>query len=208
VAAYIIDNILGALLIFILSLIAFLPFSTQDVVTYSQSRSGSGYEVKFYKDNNGVTLKTEVLDPNDKLVFKGTEDGFVEFIDKNKLRIPEDFKSRLYVKTYKRPLPIRTNFVLTLMLLGLGNPFNIFITWKFKGYTLGKLLFKIKTEKIDGTKITFADAFLREFVLKSVVNLFTGGLLNLGSFIWACFNNEQNTFHDKAVKTRVVTVRG
>jgi uncharacterized RDD family membrane protein YckC len=208
VGAYIIDNILGALLIFIISLVAFLPFSTQERVTFSQIRDGSGYEVKFYKDNNGVTIKAEVLDPNNKLVFKGSEDGYIEFLDKNKLRIPEDFKSRLYVKTVKRPLPIKTNLVLTLMLLGLGNPFNALIAWKFKGYTLGKRLFRIRTEKIDNTEITFADSFLREFVMKSIVNLFTGGLLNLGSFIWACFNDEQTTLHDKAVKTRVITVRG
>jgi uncharacterized RDD family membrane protein YckC len=95
-----------------------------------------------------------------------------------------------------------------LVLLGAGNLFNSLIIWKYNGYSIGKKLFKIKVEKIDGSKISFIDAVFRELVIKSVLSVISGGLISMGSFIWACFSDEQNTVHDRAVKTRVISVKG
>jgi uncharacterized RDD family membrane protein YckC len=52
------------------------------------------------------------------------------------------------------------------------------------------------------------DALFRELIIKSLANVILGGLLNLGSLIWAALTSERNTVHDRASKTIVVSVRG
>jgi uncharacterized RDD family membrane protein YckC len=206
--AFAMDTIVGTLILAIILFTAFLPFSTREMVTWSEATGSNGYEARLYKDNNGLTTKVEVLDRTGKYLFKGSTEDFSSFLDLRGIDYPEDFQARQHVITYKKTLPKNIRLLILLISLGAGNLFNSFITWKYDGYTVGKKLFKIKVEKIDGSKISFIDALLRELVIKSIANVILGGLINIGSFIWACLSNEQNTLHDRAVKTIVVSVKG
>lgn len=215
--AYVIDTLTGLLILIIIFLAVFVPFSTHEVVTQTDgayTSNGQKYVAKLYQDNNGLTIKVEAWDSSGKHVFKGSQEEFVSFLDKNKILYPEDFITRTHlttIKTFphgKTTLIIFLPYMIFLIFLGVSNMFNAIIVWKFKGYTLGKVIFKIYVEKVDGTKLTFADALLRELVVKTFGNIVTGGLLNIGSFIWACITSEQKTIHDLASKTRVVGMKG
>lgn len=215
--AYVIDTLIGSILLAAVLLAAFLPFSTHEIVTQTEGAYEKGsqeYEAKLYEDVKGLTTKAEVWDSSGRRVFKGSKEDFVDFLDKNRIRYPEDFKARTYVMTVKTFPPGKTTLIILLpymiflTFLGVGNILNAIILWKFKGYTIGKRLFKINVEKADGTKLTLADALLRELVVKTLGNVVTGGLLNIGSFIWACVTNEQKTVHDLAAKTSVAAVKG
>ncbi len=212
--AYVIDTSAGALFLVAILFVLLLPFSTKEIVVgaegaYAKYDHG-GYAAVLYEDEKGVRTRVEVRDAEEKRIFKGSQEEFVDFLDKNGTRYPEDFAMRTYVRTVKAPLPGRTIMLIFGLLLftGAGNVFNAFTIWKFKGYTLGKKLFKVRVEKADGTELAFTDAFLREVVVKSLGNTVTGGLMNLGSFVCACVTREQKAIHDLAAKTRVVEVKG
>lgn len=211
--AYVIDTGIGALFLVAILFVLLLPFSTKEIVVQTQGahiKYDHGYAAKLYEDEKGVRTRVEVRDSAEKRIFKGSQEDFVDFLDKNGIRYPEDFVMRTYVTTVKAPLPRRTILLIFGLLLftGAGNIFNAFIIWKFRGYTLGKKLFKVKVVKADGTELAFTDALLREVVVKSLGNTVTGGLMNLGSFVCACVTREQKAIHDLAAKTRVVEVKG
>lgn len=96
------------------------------------------------------------------------------------------------------------NLLLTVLILGASNILTTIILWATNGYTPGKWLLQIKVLKINGSKISFLDALLREFIIKCVANGFCQGFLNLGSFIWGCVTEDHKTVHDLAAQTRVV----
>lgn len=207
-AAFAIDTIIGTVVLLTLFISAYLPFSTKEAVTWTEATGRGGYEARLFKDSNGATTKVEILDNTGKYLFKGSIEEFPSFLDSKGISYPEDFNERSHVVTYKRAIPMKVMLLITLISLGVGNLFNSFITWKLKGYTIGKKLLKIKVEKVDGSKISFIDALFRELIIKSFANFILGGLLNLGSFIWAALTNERNTIHDRAAKTVVVSVKG
>ncbi len=91
-----------------------------------------------------------------------------------------------------------------LVLLGGLNFFMAIILWATNGYTPGKWFLSVRVVKINGSRISFLDAFLREGVMKGIVNGLFSGLLNLASFIWGCATDDHKTVHDLVVKTRVV----
>ncbi|MDF2531218.1 MAG: hypothetical protein K0Q65_799, partial [Clostridia bacterium] len=95
---------------------------------------------------------------------------------------------------------------LILMYFGFSNIITAFELWIFKGYTLGKWITKIKVESINGNKLTFWDAFLRDALIKSIGNSITSGVLNIASFIWGCATPEHKTVQDLAAKTRVINI--
>lgn len=106
------------------------------------------------------------------------------------------------------------NIIMTIMplmillsILGLFNAVNTLILWATNGYTLGKWFLHIKVVKIDGTKIKFLDAFIREFLVKSLGNAFTSGILNLLSFVWGCATTDHKTVQDFLAKTKVVNTK-
>lgn len=206
--AFAIDTIIGTIILVIIMAAAYIPFLNQERVIWNVDNGGSGYEAKFHKDSNGLTTKVEVLDKNHKNVFEGSSEEFVSFIDSNKLDISKDFSIRKHVTTVKVPFPSRVKLLIFLTALLASNIFNSFITWKLKGYTIGKKLFKIRVQKIDGSAISFMDAIFRELIIKSIANVILCGLLNIGSLIWASLTSERNTVHDRAAKTIVVSVRG
>lgn len=227
--AYIVDNLIGSLVLAAIIALILLPFSTHEMVTHTEGEyrttatpkadkgaynAGSrGYTAKLYQDKNGLMTKAEVWDMSGKRLFKGNNEEFVTFLDNNNIHYPEEFKSRIYVTTIDTSpqnvfvLIMFLPYMLFFLFLGVGNIFNVIIVWRFKGYTIGKKLFNIKLEKADGEKLAFTDVLLREFVVKIIGNIITGGLLNVGSFIWACITGENKTVHDLAAKTRVIEVK-
>lgn len=96
------------------------------------------------------------------------------------------------------------NIVLLALLLGAFNLFTTIFIWATNGYTPGKWMLKVRVVKIDGSKISFLDALLRELVIKCIANSVASGFLNIGSFIWGCVTEDHKTVHDLVAKTRVV----
>lgn len=96
------------------------------------------------------------------------------------------------------------NIIIIVMLLGAFNLFTTIILWATNGYTPGKWILKMRVVKINGGKISFLDAVLRELLIKCIANSLLSGFLNLGSFIWGCVTDDRKTVHDLVVQTRVV----
>jgi uncharacterized RDD family membrane protein YckC len=97
------------------------------------------------------------------------------------------------------------------MLFLIGSGFNFFTAlflWATNGYTPGKWLLKMRVVKINGKKLSFLDALLRDVAIKCIANSMLSGFLNIGSFIWGCATEDHKTVHDLAAQTRVVDVRG
>lgn len=102
-----------------------------------------------------------------------------------------------------------TNFsIISLMgiflIMGAFNLFTTIILWATNGYTPGKYMLKIRVVKINGSKLSFLDALLRELVMKCIANSLVSGFLNIGSFIWGCVTEDRKTVHDLVAQTRVV----
>lgn len=216
-AAFVVDNVVGSILLTVLLLLVFVPFSSSRIVTQTEgvySSDNRGYEVKLYQNEKGISTRMEVSNSEGKRLFKGNREEFADFLDKNNIRYPEDFKKRMYITELKDPMFTRfavlsaISYIGIFIFFGIGNIFNVIILWKFNGYTLGKRLFKLKTVKVDGTKLKFSDAVIRELVIKIIGNIITGGLLNIGSFIWACITDGQKTVHDASAKTKVIELKG
>lgn len=98
------------------------------------------------------------------------------------------------------------NIGMLLFTFGTFNLFGAIILWATDGYTPGKWILKMKVVKLNGQKLTFVDALLREVVIKSIANSFLSGFLNVGSFIWAYATEDNKTVHDLVAQTRVITV--
>lgn len=96
------------------------------------------------------------------------------------------------------------NIIIIVMLLGAFNLFTTIILWATNGYTPGKWILRMRVIKINGSKISFLDAVLRELVIKCIANSVLSGFLNLGSFIWGCVTDDHKTVHDLVAHTRVV----
>ncbi len=96
------------------------------------------------------------------------------------------------------------NIILLMTLFGAFNLFTTIILWATNGYTPGKYILKMRVVKINGSRIGFLDALLRELVIKCIANSLLSGLLNLGSFIWGCMTDDHKTVHDLVAQTRVV----
>lgn len=98
--------------------------------------------------------------------------------------------------------------VLFFMLFSFGflNIITAVELWIFRGYTLGKWITRIRVVNMDGGRITFWDAILRDVIIKSIGNAITSGILNVASFVWGCSTPEHKTVHDLAAKTKVISV--
>ncbi len=96
------------------------------------------------------------------------------------------------------------NILILFLVMGAFNLFTTIILWATNGYTPGKYLLGMRVVKINGEKITFLDALLRELVMKCIANSFLSGFLNVGSFIWGCVTEDHKTVHDLVARTRVV----
>ena len=66
------------------------------------------------------------------------------------------------------------------------------------GKTVGKMVCGLRVVRQDGDEISLLTAFLR-----NVVGYMLSGIFALG-FIWAIFDKEKQTWHDKLARTYVV----
>ena len=96
--------------------------------------------------------------------------------------------------------PIVLFFLLytTLITILWGFYFTFFIGWV--GQTPGKKIMKIRVDRSDGKPMDYATAFQRFVGLTVSASVFGIG------FLWALFDKEQKTWHDKMAHTIVVNV--
>jgi len=98
------------------------------------------------------------------------------------------------------------NIVMLITLLGFSNLFTTIILWATNGYSPGKWLLGLRVVKLNGEKVTFVDALLRELIIKGIANSILSGILNVISFVWGCVTENRKTVHDLAAQTRVLKI--
>ncbi len=96
------------------------------------------------------------------------------------------------------------NLFMVFLAFGAFNLFTTLILWATNGYTPGKWILGIRVVKINGAKISFLDALLRELVIKCIANSILSGVLNIISFVWGCVTDDHKTVHDMAAQTQVI----
>ena len=91
-----------------------------------------------------------------------------------------------------------------------------YIIWSLftlsRGQTPGKQLVGIRVMRADGTRSDWGWTFLREFVIKTLVfgvlgDTLTSGIASIVDLVWAFFDKDRQTLHDKIMKTVVVDDR-
>jgi len=104
------------------------------------------------------------------------------------------------------PAPVRLAISITyvVLLFGSGPAYLIWGLVRFEGTTPGKRMLGMKVVRLDGTRVSFKRAFVREFVLKLWLFGFTGQALLFVSGIVGLFSDERRTLHDRITDTRVV----
>jgi len=75
--------------------------------------------------------------------------------------------------------------------------YAVFMLGKY-GATIGKMIFKIKVVKENGSSLTYSDALVRE--LSKILSAF---IILLG-YLWMLWDDKKQTWHDKIAKTEVV----
>ena len=98
-------------------------------------------------------------------------------------------------------------FILTLII-------GYIIWWLFtlsRGQTPGKQVLGIRVMRNDGTPSRWGWTFIREFIMKGVVvgtlGEFLAGIPWIVDFLWAFWDKDNQTLHDKVMKTVVVDDR-
>ena len=79
--------------------------------------------------------------------------------------------------------------------------YNVVLMVSFNGQTLGKLMLRLRVVKKRGGRITILDALLRNVFGYMVSQIFLLG------FLWALFDKEKQSWHDKMAGTVVVEER-
>ena len=92
------------------------------------------------------------------------------------------------------------NDVLTVNFL-VSAVYNVAFMTMFNGQTLGKILLKLRVIKKNGQRIGILDAIIR-----NVFGYTISGMFLLG-YLWAAFDREKQTWHDKLAGTVVVDER-
>jgi uncharacterized RDD family membrane protein YckC len=69
------------------------------------------------------------------------------------------------------------------------------------GQTLGKMLLGVRVQGMDGSPVGYGRSFIR--TLGYIVSIFFGSFLG---FLWALWDRNNQTWHDKIAGTRVVKV--
>lgn len=92
------------------------------------------------------------------------------------------------------------NDVLTMNLL-VSAVYNVAFMTMFNGQTLGKIMLKLRVIKKNGRRIGILDAIIR-----NVFGYTISGMFLLG-YLWAMFDREKQTWHDKLAGTVVVDER-
>ncbi len=133
---------------------------------------------------------------------------FTRFTGANIIEVPfhhmGGMGEMMFKTTAFAPRFFSMNIVTLVLMLGVFNIFTTIILWATNGYTPGKWMLGIRVIKLNGNKISFLDALLRELAIKCIVNSMLSGFLNVISFIWGCVTDDHKTVHDLAAQTRVV----
>lgn len=79
--------------------------------------------------------------------------------------------------------------------------YNLFFMTRFNGQTPGKMMLGLRAVKKNGARFTFVDALLR-----NVIGYTLSGMFLLG-YLWALFDRESQTWHDKLAGTVVIDER-
>ena len=79
--------------------------------------------------------------------------------------------------------------------------YNVALMVSFNGQTLGKIMLRLRVVKKRGGRITILDALLRNVFGYMVSQIFLLG------YLWALFDAEKQTWHDKMAGTVVVEER-
>jgi uncharacterized RDD family membrane protein YckC len=72
------------------------------------------------------------------------------------------------------------------------------------GQTPGKQAMGIRVVRDDGRPVTFATGLLRDFLFKTVLGGFSGGLFSLVDYLWPLWERENRALHDLVAGTHVV----
>ena len=101
------------------------------------------------------------------------------------------------------------DIVLVLLTLILG-----YIIWWFftlsRGQTPGKQLLGIRAMRADGTPSDWGWTFIREFIIKLIAFGILNSVVGIASIVdllWAFWDRDRQTLHDKIMKTVVVDDR-
>jgi uncharacterized RDD family membrane protein YckC len=130
---------------------------------------------------------------------------FTHFTSAKVMEVPfHHMGEMMYRTTAFAPRFFTANIVVAVLMMGVFNIFTTIILWATNGYTPGKWMLGIRVIKLNGNKISFLDALLRELAIKCIVNSMLSGFLNVISFIWGCVTDDHKTVHDLAAQTRVV----
>ena len=106
-------------------------------------------------------------------------------------------------------------YILDIVLFFVTLVIGYIIWWLFtlsRGQTPGKQLLKIRVMRVDGTASDWGWTFIREFVVKFIVFEAVADVLTLGigsvlDNLWAFWDKDRQTLHDKVMKTVVVDDR-
>lgn len=210
--AYLVDALTASLLLALLILFAFTPYTTTSYTQeISLDQNGSlqekipQYKQRITLDKNSRVKKAELF-KDDKRIYKGDLNGLEAFIDKNNIRTIQTKETKTYFNLANMKIVTVLPIMFFFLGMGFSNLLTAFELWIFKGYTLGKWLSKIRVVRVDNGRITFWDAFLRDGIMKCIGNAFTGGILNIVSFLWGCAGPEHKTLHDLVTKTKVIHI--
>ena len=106
---------------------------------------------------------------------------------------------------WRRLLAAILDFILLSLLLPALGPLFIPVAvvyfagmWAWKGTTIGSILLGLKVVRTDGEPVNLLVAIVR-----SLSSLFSGLVLGLG-FLWAAWDRDKQTWHDKIAGTVVV----
>ena len=82
--------------------------------------------------------------------------------------------------------------------------YYVLLAYYLKGATLGKRICGIKVVDENDETPSFMKLFVRDFLIKYLVNSFTCGILNLVSLIKILVSEDKLAIHDMVAKTRCV----
>ena len=74
------------------------------------------------------------------------------------------------------------------------------VSWTRQGRTLGMASWRLRVERLDGSRLTWRDTVVR--LAAAVVSWLPAGL----GWAWCLFDRERRTWHDMLSRTRVVVV--
>lgn len=132
------------------------------------------------------------------------------FVDAMLVYIPGTLIYYLLVPLFLPVEPFNAGYVLIRLFLAVylnaGQLISWIFLWRTNGYTPGKKLFKQKVVRLNGSRLTLKDAFVRDFLIKGVCNLCSFGLMNIASIIVGYLKAHNRTLHDIAAYTVTIDV--